>query len=136
MKQQIKQPKEKQMEQPKGINNLPISLPKEDRFSFDSRAKAIARSVERLASPAGTVLSINGTWESGKSSLINLVKRHLTAEKEGGTGKRDEKGMKLLTSIPGGFVDQRVLPTMRHSLPWLQTSPTHSSISTPLSNCR
>lgn len=61
------------------FNDTPITLPEHDRFGFDPLAKALARSISNIAKPEGTVFAVNGPWGSGKSSVLNLVKHHLTA---------------------------------------------------------
>lgn len=59
------------------FDDKPIQLPGEDRFGFDPFAKAIAETVRSLERPEGSVVSINGPWGTGKSSIVNLVKHHL-----------------------------------------------------------
>ena len=64
------------------FEDQPISSPEEDRFGFDPLAKAVANSISNMAAPHGTVLAINGPWGSGKSSIIALVKHHLSSGTE------------------------------------------------------
>jgi predicted KAP-like P-loop ATPase len=59
------------------FNDSPISRPENDKYGFDQFARAIARSIERMATPDGTVIAVNGPWGSGKSSAINLIQHHL-----------------------------------------------------------
>ncbi|MFO1169543.1 MAG: P-loop NTPase fold protein [Hyphomicrobiaceae bacterium] len=59
------------------FNDTPISLPEHDRFGFDPLARALARSISNIANPEGTVFAVNGSWGSGKSSVLNLVTHHL-----------------------------------------------------------
>ena len=61
-------------------SDLPITLPADDRFGLAPFAAAIAASVAGMDAPAGAVLAVNGEWGSGKSSAINLIRRHLEAE--------------------------------------------------------
>lgn len=58
-------------------NDQPIALPEHDIFGIDPFAKSLAKSIEQMQSPTGTVMAINGPWGSGKSSVVNLVKHHL-----------------------------------------------------------
>ena len=59
------------------LNDKPIEYPIHDKFGFDSFAKALAKSIINNKNPEGTVIAIHGSWGSGKSSIINLVKSHL-----------------------------------------------------------
>lgn len=60
------------------FDDKPIRKPLEDRFGFDPFASAIADTIRNLESPEGSVISINGPWGTGKSSIVNLVKHHLS----------------------------------------------------------
>jgi predicted KAP-like P-loop ATPase len=51
-------------------NDTPISDPQEDRFEVSPFAQAIARSIEKLSAPEGTVIAITGPWGSRKSSVV------------------------------------------------------------------
>ena len=64
------------------FNDKPIKSPREDKFGFKPLAKAIADSISKMKSPEGTVIAINGPWGSGKSSLINLVRHHLSKSRK------------------------------------------------------
>jgi len=59
------------------FDDKPIQKPDEDRFGFDPFAKAISDTISKLKAPEGSVISINGPWGTGKSSIVNLVKHHL-----------------------------------------------------------
>lgn len=61
----------------RNFDDRPIRLPKDDEFGFDPFAKAIADTIADFKNPEGSVISINGPWGSGKSSIVNLVKHHL-----------------------------------------------------------
>ena len=65
-------------------NDLPIDDPKHDKFGVDSFAKAIARGIENLSTPEGTVIALTGTWGSGKSTVANFVRHHLRAAIDNG----------------------------------------------------
>jgi predicted KAP-like P-loop ATPase len=58
-------------------NDNPISEPKDDLFGVDPFAQAVAKGIENLSTPEGTVLALTGAWGSGKSSAVNLVVHHL-----------------------------------------------------------
>jgi predicted KAP-like P-loop ATPase len=58
-------------------NDAPIEKPAEDLFGLDPFARAIASSIASTSAPSGLVLAINGSWGSGKSSAINLIRHHL-----------------------------------------------------------
>ena len=59
------------------FNDEPISSPSEDKFGIDPFAKTIAKCIENLRKPVGSVVAIHGPWGSGKSSAVNLVCHHL-----------------------------------------------------------
>ena len=59
------------------FDDKPINSPDEDKFGFNSLAETIADIISKVTAPEGTVIAINGQWGSGKSSLINLIRKHL-----------------------------------------------------------
>ena len=63
-------------------NDQPIARPAEDRFGIDPFAKALASSIQKMPSPEGAVIALNGPWGSGKSSAVNLVLYHLNEADE------------------------------------------------------
>jgi len=60
------------------FSDKPIVLPEEDILGFNPLAKVIADSISRMNKPEGTVIAVNGPWGSGKSSVVNLVRHHLS----------------------------------------------------------
>ena len=61
----------------------PISYgQKEDRLGFRSVANVVASSLLTQATSHGLVVSIEGAWGSGKSSLVNLLADELKKIKE------------------------------------------------------
>lgn len=58
-------------------NDKPIMEPAEDQFGVDPFAAALAKSILKIKSPAGSVIALNGPWGSGKSSALNLIRHHL-----------------------------------------------------------
>lgn len=58
-------------------SDSPIDNPEDDWLGVDPFAQAIARGIEKLTAPEGTVLAMTGAWGSGKSSAANLVLHHL-----------------------------------------------------------
>ena len=69
------------------FNDKPIDSPNDDKFGFNSLVEALAESISEMKSPEGTVIAINGPWGSGKSSLINLVRHHLSKSTKKGNLK-------------------------------------------------
>lgn len=69
---------------PNSFNDTPISTPQEDRFGIDPFARALAKSFQKLASPVGATIALNGPWGSGKSSAVNLIRHHLDALQDNG----------------------------------------------------
>ena len=59
------------------FNDAPIEKPEEDIFGFNPFAHAISECIRKIDDPKGSVVAIYGPWGSGKSSVINLVLRHL-----------------------------------------------------------
>lgn len=83
-------------------NDAPIGDPKDDQFGIDPFARAIARAIERLSAPEGTVLALTGPWGSGKSSAVNLIRHHLKAAEDNGE-------LAILTLNPWWYADEAVL---------------------------
>jgi len=59
------------------FNDEPIQSPDQDQFGLDPFAIAISDCIRLLAMPIGSVVAIHGSWGSGKSSVINLVRHRL-----------------------------------------------------------
>ena len=59
------------------FNDDPIRRPDEDRFNFNSFAQMVAKRIQGIEDPEGSVIAIYGAWGSGKSSAMNLVRHHL-----------------------------------------------------------
>jgi predicted KAP-like P-loop ATPase len=59
------------------FSDTPISSPEQDQFGLDPFAASLAKAIQRMPNPNGTVIALNGPWGSGKSSVINLLKKHL-----------------------------------------------------------
>ena len=60
------------------FDDTPIRNPSDDRFGFDPFAHAISDCIRKIPKPVGSVVAIYGSWGSGKSSAINLVRNHLS----------------------------------------------------------
>lgn len=60
------------------FDDTPIRNPTDDRFGFDPFAHAISDCIRKIPKPVGSVVAIYGSWGSGKSSAINLVRNHLS----------------------------------------------------------
>jgi len=63
-------------------NDQPIEAPGQDLFGIDPFACRLAQGIAGMRSPRGTVIAINGAWDSGKSSMINLVLHYLKDKKK------------------------------------------------------
>jgi len=58
-------------------SDVPAKLPSEDAYGFWNFARRIARAVRTTPSPQGLVISIQGEWGSGKTSILNFIKHDL-----------------------------------------------------------
>jgi predicted KAP-like P-loop ATPase len=83
-------------------SDSPIADPKDDQFGIDDFAKAIAKAIDRLPAPDGTVVALTGPWGSGKSSAVNLIKHHLKAIEDNGE-------LKILVFNPWWYSDEPTL---------------------------
>ncbi|MEE8659194.1 hypothetical protein CGLAMM_00740 [Acetobacteraceae bacterium EV16G] len=59
------------------LNDSPIEDKVDDRYGVAPFAEAIAIDILKVKDPAGTTIALNGTWGSGKSSAINLIRSAL-----------------------------------------------------------
>lgn len=62
-----------------GHSDSPIREPEEDKLKRDPYAASIARMIHSYGPSDSAVVGLVGKWGSGKSSLINLVVKHLKA---------------------------------------------------------
>ena len=60
----------------------PIRTSHEDDLGWDIRAKRFANAIRQLDASEGLVVGVFGTWGSGKTSFINLVREHLASSGE------------------------------------------------------
>lgn len=60
------------------LDDRAIDAIKDDKFGFKEHAKRLARLVAGTNSPEYISVGISGSWGSGKSSMLNLVKCYLT----------------------------------------------------------
>lgn len=60
----------------------PIQSEDEDRFGFSALAERIADALTSQAAERGFVFGLEGKWGSGKSSLLALILKHLSARKK------------------------------------------------------
>jgi predicted KAP-like P-loop ATPase len=58
-------------------SDVPATLPSEDAYGYLNFARRIARAVRTTPSPQGLVISIEGAWGSGKTSILNFIKHDL-----------------------------------------------------------
>ena len=59
------------------FNDSPIERPEDDLYGVVPFAKSIAKSIHSIKYPVGTAIALNGSWGSGKSSIVNLIRREL-----------------------------------------------------------
>jgi predicted KAP-like P-loop ATPase len=60
------------------FNDDPITSPQDDRFGMNPFARALAQSFGEMQMPVGSTVAVNGVWGSGKSSVVNLIRHHLS----------------------------------------------------------
>jgi len=58
-------------------NDSPIEDIKNDIYDVAPFAKSIAESILNIENPIGTSIALHGVWGSGKSSVVNLIRRYL-----------------------------------------------------------
>lgn len=74
---------EKKIEPYIGIaSDLPQTDPDLDEFGYAEFARLLAKSIRETPSPQGLVMAIHGPWGSGKSSLLNFVKKFLSKNQD------------------------------------------------------
>ena len=59
------------------LNDSSIENFKDDLYGVTPFAKALAKSLMNMKSPVGTTIALNGPWGSGKSSVVNLIRKEL-----------------------------------------------------------
>ena len=72
------------MPEPIYFNDAPILTPDDDRFGIDPFTQALAHSIRRMSSPIGATIALNGTFGSGKTSAVNLIRHHLKSAVDDG----------------------------------------------------
>lgn len=60
--------------------DCPIQDEKEDKLNFEPFAKKIAEGILKYNQNQTLILSIEGEWGSGKSSLMNLIENEIIEE--------------------------------------------------------
>lgn len=61
----------------KFVADKPLSRPEEDLLGHSNFAKTIAKGILEMTPPEGLVISINGDWGSGKTSVLNLIEYYV-----------------------------------------------------------
>ena len=61
-------------------SDKPISNREEDRFQRHGFAARIAQAISQRASVEGIVMSLNGRWGEGKTSVLNLIRNELNKD--------------------------------------------------------
>lgn len=74
----------RQMWNQKGLDAAVEDVP-EDRYGFSNIAENISRSILSLPQDASNIVGIEGAWGSGKTSLLNLILKNLTLNKDSHT---------------------------------------------------
>lgn len=64
------------------LNDSPIEDFGDDRYGVGPFAKALAKSFREIVKPVGTTIALHGPWGSGKSSVVNLIKRALKTDND------------------------------------------------------
>jgi predicted KAP-like P-loop ATPase len=96
------------------ISDIAIDEIKDDKFGFTKRAEKLAKLVASHSSSEYITVGISGTWGSGKSSILNLIKCYLTQEKhyleifrqdypEGAEDKKITKNMPIVVEFDPWF---------------------------------
>lgn len=63
------------------FDDSPITDDNEDEFRYVQYAQRIARAIQERKAAESYSIGITGTWGSGKTSMLNLVKNHLKKDK-------------------------------------------------------
>ncbi|MBX7214722.1 MAG: hypothetical protein K1X39_11975 [Thermoflexales bacterium] len=56
----------------------PLESCDQDRLGYSEFATAVARAIEAMQKPDGTVIALHGAWGSGKSTVLNYIVKVLT----------------------------------------------------------
>lgn len=64
------------------LNDSPIDDFGDDRYGVGPFAKSLAKCFREIKKPVGATIALHGPWGSGKSSVVNLIKRELTSAKD------------------------------------------------------
>lgn len=59
-------------------SDSPVSLQEEDSFSRWGFSKSVAQVISKRSDPSSLVISINGAWGDGKTSVLNFIEQSLT----------------------------------------------------------
>ncbi|WP_426445995.1 KAP family P-loop NTPase fold protein [Siccibacter colletis] len=107
----------------------PVSHPDEDRYGFRHVAQQLARSVMGVGREGCAVIGIEGSWGSGKTSLLNLLRNELEEEREdntfvlsispwldGGNNSTVESLLIPVAAIIAREEERRLSPIQRRSL--------------------
>ncbi|MCY4151480.1 MAG: P-loop NTPase fold protein [Aestuariivita sp.] len=64
------------------FDDVPIADPDSDLYGIDPLAEIIAKCIQNISDPIGSVVAVHGRWGSGKSSVINLIEHHLKGNED------------------------------------------------------
>lgn len=62
-------------------SDRPLENPKDDLLGYDAFARNLAEGIFNTPSPEGLVVALYGVWGSGKSTVLNFVKKYLADKK-------------------------------------------------------
>ncbi|MFW6111380.1 MAG: P-loop NTPase fold protein [Thermoproteota archaeon] len=65
----------------KAYGDEPLKKPDMDKLGYDYLAQQLAETIVKIESPTGFVVSVNGDWGTGKTSLLNFIKWYIEKEK-------------------------------------------------------
>ncbi len=74
-------PVKKDLDQGYYISDAPVTDPREDRFGRWPFARRLAHTISSRSDPAGLVIGLYGAWGTGKTTVLNFMKRELTRSK-------------------------------------------------------
>jgi predicted KAP-like P-loop ATPase len=82
MVQNAREPSAEEKRMPQYFNDSPIERREDDRYGVHAFAEALATSLLGIANPVGSTIAVTGSWGSGKSSAVNLIRADLLERKD------------------------------------------------------
>lgn len=90
-------------------SDAPQAHPSFDEFGYAPFARAIAKAANTTPSPKGLVMSIDGPWGAGKTSLLNFIRHYLSENDSDGVLKNEPSPPVLVDFNPWWFADREQL---------------------------